>query len=115
MNTDRRYKCIAFDAVGTTIHPTPPAGEVYYQAARRFGSRLGQDEIARRFRQAFRETERGDLAAPAEVRLVTSEARERDRWRQIVTTVIDDIPDASVCFAELFAYFARPEAWNCFA
>ncbi len=112
--TDRRFKCIAFDAVGTTIYPTPPVGEVYFQAAQRYGSRLGQDEIARRFRQAFRETEQGDLTAPAEVRLATSESREKERWRQIVTTVIDDIPDAAECFADLFAHFARPEAWSCF-
>ena len=110
-----RYKCIAFDAVGTTIQPSPPAAEVYYKVARRFGSRLAQDEIARRFRIAFRETEQGDLAAPLEVRLITSEAREQERWRQIVRTVIDDIADATACFEELFGHFARPAAWECFA
>jgi putative hydrolase of the HAD superfamily len=111
----RRYKCIALDAVGTTIHPSPPAAEVYFQAARRFGSRLAQDEIARRFRQAFRETEQGDLAAPLEVRLSTSEAREKERWREIVRAVIDDISDPTSCFEELFTHFARPAAWECFA
>jgi len=116
-STNRHYKCIAIDAVGTTIHPSPPAAEVYYQVARRFGSRLAQDEIARRFGKAFRETEQGDLAAPPDVRLITSEAREQERWRQIVRTVIDDISlsDAPTCFETLFAHFARPAAWECFA
>jgi putative hydrolase of the HAD superfamily len=111
---NRRYQCIAFDAVGTVLQPMPPAGEVYYQVARRFGSRLGQDEIGRRFSRAFRETERGDMAVAAGIRLVTSEAGEKERWRQIVAAVIDDIPDSGECFAELFAHFARPESWKCF-
>jgi putative hydrolase of the HAD superfamily len=100
--------------VGTIIHPVPPAGEVYWQVARRFGSRLGLEEITRRFHRAFRETEQGDLAAPVEVRLVSTEAREMERWRQIVSAVIDDIPDAAECFSELVAHFARPNAWSCF-
>jgi putative hydrolase of the HAD superfamily len=114
LNCNHRYKCIAFDAVGTIIQPTPPAAEVYFQAARRFGSQLGMDEIGRRFSKAFRDTEQGDLTAEAGVRLVTSEAREKGRWGQIVATVIDDIPDTAACFAELFAHFARPAAWRCF-
>jgi putative hydrolase of the HAD superfamily len=105
-----RYRCVAFDAVGTLIRPTPPAGEVYHGVGRRFGSRLASEEIARRFGHAFRDSEQGD----AEARLVTSEAREKERWRQIVAAVLDDIPDADACFAELFEHFARPESWSCF-
>jgi putative hydrolase of the HAD superfamily len=113
--TSRSFQCIAFDAVGTIIHPSPPAGDVYSRVAQEFGSRLPPDEIARRFRKAFRETEQGDLAAPVESRLITSEAREKERWRQIVATVIDDVPDSSLCFTNLFAHFARPCAWACYA
>lgn len=114
MNNNRRYKCIAFDAVGTILQPIPAAGVVYYEAARRHGSRLECDEIVRRFSAAFRETERGDAAAEAAVRLVTSEAREEERWRQIVAAVIDDISDGRACFDELFSHFARPASWHCF-
>jgi putative hydrolase of the HAD superfamily len=114
LNPTHRYKCIAFDGVGTIIQPTPPAAEVYFLAARRFGSQLGMEEIERRFSKAFRDTEQGDLTAEARLRLVTSEAREKERWEQIVATVIDDIPDTAACFAELFAHFARPGAWRCF-
>jgi len=73
----KRYQCIAFDAVGTLISPVPSAGEVYYQAARRFGSRLTSDEIVRRFKQAFRDSELDDASGAEELRLITSEARER--------------------------------------
>jgi putative hydrolase of the HAD superfamily len=114
MSKARRYKCIAFDAVGTLIHPTPPPGEVYFQVGRRFGSRLSAEKIARRFMQAFRASERADFQGARGRLLATNEAREKERWRQIVAAVIDDITDSSDCFAELFAHFARPESWSCF-
>lgn len=109
-----RYRCIAFDAVGTLITPVPSPGDIYHQKARHFGSQLDAVEIARRFKQAFRNSELADAAANAEVRLVTSEARERERWRQIVAEVIDDISESAACFDQLFAHFARPDSWRCF-
>jgi putative hydrolase of the HAD superfamily len=114
MSTNRRYQCIAFDAVGTLIHPTPPPGEVYFQVGRRFGSRLSADDIARRFKQAFRDSETADFKGAFGLRLATSEARENERWRQIVGTVIDDITDSTGCFDALFAHFASPASWSCF-
>lgn len=109
-------KCrwIAFDAVGTLMHPAPAAGDVYYQVGPRFGSRLPADEVARRFRLAFRESERRDGAVPGGARLATSEARECERWREIVCGVLDDIADVAGCFDELFAHFSRPTSWACF-
>src|SRR5262245_2280980 len=98
-----RYKCIAFDAVGTLIHPVPSPGEIYCQVAQRFGSRLAADAIERRFKMAFHESEQGDLAGGGAARLVTSEAQERERWRRIVAAVIDDVPRPDDCFSELFA------------
>ncbi len=109
-----QIKCVAFDAVGTLIQPVPPAAEAYHRVAQRHGSRLSGVEIARRFRFKFSETEQGDLSAPIELRLATSEAAERERWRSIVAAVIDDVADPEACFEELFAHFARPESWRCF-
>lgn len=108
------YRCIAFDVVGTLIHPTPPPGEIYHLVARRHGSKLAADEITRRFKQAFLESEQGDISLADEARLVTSEAREKERWRQIVATVIDDVANPAGCFSDLFAHFARPDSWSCF-
>lgn len=108
-------RCVAFDAVGTLIEPEPPAVVVYHQVAQRHGSRLGAEEIARRFRSSFLETERGDLGKPERVRLATSEALERTRWQTIVTSVIDDVADRDACFEELFVHFARAGAWRCFS
>jgi putative hydrolase of the HAD superfamily len=114
MRDVRRFRCIAFDAVGTLIYPAPAAGEVYHQVASRFGSRLPADEVIHRFRRAFRESEQGDMAMPDGTRLATSEEREYQRWKEIVTSVLDDVPDLDGCFAELFAHFANPLAWRCF-
>lgn len=100
---------IFFDAVGTLLHPQPPAPAVYSAVARRLGSRLEEDAIARRFRAAFRRQEQADFAAG----LRTSEEREFARWRAIVSEVLDDVTDVEACFQELYAHFARPDAWEC--
>lgn len=108
---------IAFDAVGTLIHPDPPVGQVYLEAARREGSRLTLAEITSRFSQAFRDTERNDLdstASQGDAALTTNEPREYARWRSIVHRIIDDVDTPEQCFEELFTHFARPASWKCF-
>ena len=46
-------RVIFFDAVGTLIHPDPPATDVYGAVGCRFGSRLDAAAIKERFRTAF--------------------------------------------------------------
>lgn len=100
---------VFFDAVGTLLHPEPPAPAVYAAVGRRFASRLDEAAITARFRAAFRRQEEADCAAG----LRTDEAREVARWRAIVREVFDDIPDTETCFRELYAHFARADAWRC--
>jgi putative hydrolase of the HAD superfamily len=100
---------VFFDAVGTLLHPDPPAPAVYSVLGRRFGSRLHETTITARFRAAFRRQEEADYAAG----LRTDEAREVARWRAIVAEVLDDVTDAETCFQELYAHFARPDSWRC--
>lgn len=102
-------RAIFFDAVGTLIHPDPPAPKMYAAVGGRYGSRLSLPVIAARFRNAFRRQEDIDLANG----LRTSEEREHARWRQIVGEVLDDVSDPAACFRELFAHFGRPESWRC--
>jgi len=102
-------RAVFFDAVGTLIHPEPSAGEVYLRVGRRFGSQLTAETIRHRFAAAFQREEERDRADG----LRTSEPREAQRWRSIVAGVLDDVTDAEACFAELFAHFAKPEAWRC--
>ena len=102
-------QAIFFDAVGTLIHPTPNALEIYAEVGQRFGSRIHAAEVARRFRHFFQIEEDADLRA----NLATSETRERLRWRTIVGGVLDDVADVETCFTVLFEHFSRPEAWRC--
>jgi putative hydrolase of the HAD superfamily len=101
-------RAVFFDAVGTLIHPEPPAAVVYAGAGRAFGSRLDSAVVAARFRTAFGRQEDLDRAAG----LRTDEEREEARWRAIVAEVLDDVADADGCFRRLFEAFARPEAWR---
>lgn len=113
---------IAFDAVGTLIYPEPSAGAAYHQVARRHGSRRSLDDITARFKDAYQNI--GWAAAesqcpgrsehPGHFDHLTSEELERERWRQIVATVIDDVPNPTACFEELYAHFADPASWRIF-
>ena len=114
----RRIRWIAFDAVGTLIHPFPSVAAIYHRVAQRHGSRLTIEEIAPRFRQAFASVEQS-AALPCAVRRSseashTCEERERLRWQVIVRTVLDDVSSADACFPELFSQFGQPSAWRCF-
>jgi putative hydrolase of the HAD superfamily len=101
-------QAVFFDAVGTILHPEPPAASVYASIGQRWGSRLTTAEVAPRFRAAFHAEEIADH----QHRLRTSEAREVERWRHIVAQVLNDVRDPAACFAELFDHFSRPDAWR---
>jgi putative hydrolase of the HAD superfamily len=101
-------RAVYLDAVGTLLHPDPPAPMVYAAVGRRHGSRLDAATIATRFRSAFGREEAVDRAHSWR----TSETREQERWRHIITAVFDDVPDSDVCFRELFHHFSRPDAWR---
>jgi putative hydrolase of the HAD superfamily len=102
-------RVVFLDAVGTLIHPEPPAPVVYAEIGRRFGSRLDTPTITARFAAAFARQEALDHAAG----LRTSEEREVARWRAIVGEVLDDVSDPESCFQELYTHFAGAAAWRC--
>jgi putative hydrolase of the HAD superfamily len=102
-------RAIFFDAVGTLIHPEPPAPLVYAEAGRRHGSRLTPAEVTQRFAAAFAREEALDVAQG----LQTSEKRELQRWQRIVTEVLNDVANPTACFAELYRHFSQSAAWRC--
>jgi putative hydrolase of the HAD superfamily len=102
-------RTIFFDAIGTLILPQPAVAETYAAVGRKYGSRLGVEEIAARFRRTFQREEEEDRRAGWR----TDEAREERRWRTIVGNVLDDVTDLGACFAELWHHFAQPRAWRC--
>jgi putative hydrolase of the HAD superfamily len=102
-------RCVAFDAVGTLIYPSPPVARVYAETGRKFGSQLGEADVARRLRGAFQRP-RGEDGDPH----ATSETREREFWRSIVDEVLDGVTNPAACFEELFAWFGESRAWRLF-
>jgi putative hydrolase of the HAD superfamily len=65
--------------------------------------------IEERFRAAFQAEE--ELDRQHQYR--TSEVREVERWRNIVSNVLTDVANPQACFRELFKHFARPASWKC--
>jgi putative hydrolase of the HAD superfamily len=102
-------KAIVYDAVGTLIHVQPAVASIYATFGRQFGSRVAADDIHARFLAAFAQQDRLD----AEAGWRTSEDRERQRWRDIVAQVLDDIADPVGCFETLFAAFGQSALWTC--
>ena len=102
-------RAVVLDAVGTLIHPDPPAPVVYAQVARSWGSHYDVAAIKSRFLQAFEHEELTDRRLGWR----TSEAREIERWRHIIAKVLDDVSDPESCFHTLFDHFSRPQAWCC--
>lgn len=103
-------QAVVFDVVGTLVEPAPPVAEAYRLAATRQGVDRGAEEIAGRFREAWREQERIDAVATTP--FATSGARELDRWRRIVADVFDRHPASDAIFRDLWDHFGRPEAWR---
>lgn len=101
-------RAVFFDAVGTLLFPDPSAPVVYAETARRHGLPLSPAEVRDRFVAAYRAEEEADAATG----WVTGEARERDRWRRIVTETLAGVTDPDACYRHLFDHFARPEAWT---
>lgn len=97
-------KAVFFDAVGTVLLPYPGAVTVYTDMARRYG--LEPNSIRSRLIDAFRDEDQFDKRAG----WITSEDRERERWRTIVRRTLPDAPDD--CFHELYQHFADARAWR---
>jgi putative hydrolase of the HAD superfamily len=102
-------RVVFFDAVGTLIHPDPPAPIVYARIGQEFGSHYDAAAIKERFSEAFRAEEEIDRSNGWQ----TSEEREIERWRRIVESVLDDVGDPTICFRRLFDHFAGPGSWRC--
>jgi putative hydrolase of the HAD superfamily len=103
---------LTLDAAGTLIDVAQPVGETYARIAARHGIRRTPVELERGFRAAF-------AAAPPLAFPGASPARladhERAWWYALVRRAFGaGVPPArfDACFADLFAHYARPEAWR---
>ena len=110
-------KAVLFDAVGTLLRPEPAVAEVYYRAGQRFGSKIGKEEIERRFAQSvavrfFEDPPPAAGAASTEHR--TNADWEVRRWKNIVGDVFPDVPDREGIFLHLWNHFAQPDSWRAY-
>ena len=108
-------RAVVFDAVGTLFHSSRSISEVYATVGREFGAQVEATEIARRFTPAyfrhFGRPQPGDSPAST----VTSEELERNRWRQVVSDVFEELPHAGgELFERLWDHFAQGAAWQLF-
>jgi putative hydrolase of the HAD superfamily len=98
---------VALDAVGVLIRPAESIAATYLAISRQFGSTLDAEVVGKRFRLAFGKQEMLDAQAGWRV----DEARERQRWLDIVRETLDDVVEPEACFQALFDHFAQPSAW----
>ena len=104
-------KAIFFDAAGTLIKPARGVGESYAAIAAKYRKQVSPADISERFRICFSAAPR--LAFPGAAEEVIGEL-ERDWWRNLVAQVFmpwNPFNDFEAYFAELFDYFASPNAW----
>lgn len=102
-------RCVAFDAVGTLIYPEPSVSKAYWEIGQRHGSQQTLEQVRTGFSTAFDELSRGIRGDYS-----TSEAEEKDRWREIVSRVLPDVADLAGCFETLHHHFSQPAAWRAF-
>jgi putative hydrolase of the HAD superfamily len=105
-------KAIFFDAAGTLIKPARPVGESYAVLARTYGMEVSAAELSDRFRLCFRAAPPLAFPGATPARI---ENLERAWWKELVRHIFEPwnpFPGFDDFFAELFAYFAKPEAWN---
>lgn len=107
-----RTKAVFFDAAGTLIKPARRVGESYATLAAKYGKSAASADLLERFRICFAGAPPLAFpgAAPAEI-----EPLERQWWKRLVAQVFEpwgEFAHFDEYFAELFAYFARPDAWQ---
>ena len=104
-------RAIFFDAAGTLIKPARRVGETYAVLAQKYGVEPSAAEITERFRLCFHSAP--PLAFPG-TPAARIEDLERAWWKELVRRVFepwDGFQRFDDYFAELFAYFAQPDAW----
>ena len=106
-----KTKAIFFDAAGTLIKPARRVGESYAAMALKYGKVVTPAELFERFRICFEGAP--PLAFPGAA-AVDLELLERQWWKRLVAQVFEpwgEFAKFDDFFDELFAYFARADAW----
>ncbi len=106
-----RIRAIIFDVGGTLIYPADPVGETYARIARTHGVKLRAEATTTAFREAMKSS------SPRTKGTIPSDGDDRAWWKQLVVRSMPENTFAdpaafSAFFEEVYAYFAKPEAWG---
>lgn len=109
-----RVEAVTLDAAGTVLAVAEPVGITYARVARVHGLAATPGDVERRFRAALATAP--PLAFPGATPGAVAD-RERTWWRAIVARALDGdpaTPGMAGAFDELFAHYARADAWRVF-
>jgi len=100
--------CCFFDAFGTLIYPEPDAATVYYELSRKHGDTRSRSTIADALQKALSQHLGEKSGGPTDL------AHEVARWKTVVESVFDQLPNRNKLFDELWNYFADAAHWRIF-
>ena len=105
---------VTLDGAGTLFGVAEPVGETYARVAALHGIALSPADLESRFRAAFAAAPPLAFPGGSPTRLAD---HERAWWYALVRRAFGAAatsPRFDACFAELFAHYARPDAWRVF-
>lgn len=100
-------RAVFVDAVGTVLFPEPSVSGTYAHFANLHGANLTEQTVRERLMPAYIKQEKID----GKNSWTTNEARERERWHQIITEVLPEA-DRDACFQALWNHYSTPAAWR---
>jgi putative hydrolase of the HAD superfamily len=107
---ERPLRAVTFDAGGTLLYPHPSVGEIYAEAAQRYGATVEPAALEDAFRRSWVACHHDHAVAAA------GNVSQREWWRELVFRTLEmagvTMPDREAYFRELYDLFARPEVWR---
>lgn len=101
-------RTLVFDAVGTLMRPRDSISETYRKSAMDWGLALPQSKIKERFQANRRQIFNNESVQPS------SNAAEKQCWRQLIENVFPEIEDIQGLFQQLWDHYAQAEHWVLF-
>lgn len=113
MENPRQIQMIFFDAAGTLFTLNEGVGEIYARGAAKYGCTLQPETLQANFHQLF--PQQPPLAFAPQLSFAERCRAEKKWWHNLVSAVFSPNADFAAFddfFAELYAYFADPNAWR---
>lgn len=102
-------KVVAFDAVGTLIYAEPSVTATYCRVLNELSGSAVDEAFVRKV-LGMRLAERS-----SHENLRTSEAIERQYWRDLIAELVPDAERVDACFDSLYCHFGLASNWRCYS